>query len=105
MKFRAVLAAITAAMLLAALTVASGGAAADPSPPAAKPTVVLVHGAFSDSSSWNGVIDQLETGGYPVIAVANFAAACIRTRSTSAISGPWRDRSFWPPLLRRVGDE
>jgi len=23
---------------------------------AAKPTVVLVHGAFADSSSWNGVI-------------------------------------------------
>ncbi|WP_433308313.1 alpha/beta fold hydrolase [Micromonospora sp. CA-269861] len=35
------------------------------------PTVVLVHGAFADSSSWNGVIAQLKRQGYPVIAVAN----------------------------------
>ncbi|MDT8759206.1 alpha/beta hydrolase [Sphingomonas psychrotolerans] len=38
---------------------------------AAKPTVVLVHGAFADSSSWNGVIRILERDGYPVIAAAN----------------------------------
>ena len=38
---------------------------------AEKPTVVLVHGAFADSSSWNGVIKQLKREGYPVIAVAN----------------------------------
>jgi hypothetical protein len=25
----------------------------------AKPTVVLVHGAFADGSSWNGVIERL----------------------------------------------
>ncbi|MBV9635906.1 MAG: alpha/beta hydrolase [Methylobacteriaceae bacterium] len=36
-----------------------------------KPTVVLVHGAFADSSSWNGVVKILEGDGYPVIAVAN----------------------------------
>ena len=36
-----------------------------------KPTVVLVHGAFADSSSWNGVIEQLTRDGYPVIAAAN----------------------------------
>jgi pimeloyl-ACP methyl ester carboxylesterase len=36
-----------------------------------KPTVVLVHGAFADSSSWNGVIAPLRKAGYPVIAVAN----------------------------------
>lgn len=39
--------------------------------PAPKPTVVLVHGAFADSSSWNGVISRLRSSGYPVIAVAN----------------------------------
>jgi pimeloyl-ACP methyl ester carboxylesterase len=38
---------------------------------ATKPTVVLVHGAFADSSSWNGVITQLTGDGYPVIGVAN----------------------------------
>lgn len=39
--------------------------------PRAKPTVVLVHGAFADASSWNGVITRLLADGYPVIAVAN----------------------------------
>jgi pimeloyl-ACP methyl ester carboxylesterase len=36
-----------------------------------KPTVVLVHGAFAESSSWNGVIAPLLDDGYPVLAVAN----------------------------------
>jgi len=36
-----------------------------------KPTVVLVHGAFADGSSWNGVIERLQQQGYPVIAPAN----------------------------------
>jgi pimeloyl-ACP methyl ester carboxylesterase len=35
------------------------------------PTVVLVHGAFADSSSWNDVIARLRQDGYPVLAVAN----------------------------------
>jgi pimeloyl-ACP methyl ester carboxylesterase len=37
----------------------------------AVPTVVLVHGAFADSASWNGVIPQLLAMGYPVVAAAN----------------------------------
>lgn len=37
----------------------------------AKPTIVLVHGAFADASSWNGVISILEKDGYPVVAAAN----------------------------------
>ncbi|GAB3197658.1 alpha/beta hydrolase [Geodermatophilus arenarius] len=37
----------------------------------APPTVVLVHGAFADSSSWNGVIARLRRDGHPVIGVAN----------------------------------
>jgi pimeloyl-ACP methyl ester carboxylesterase len=36
----------------------------------AKPTVVLVSGAFEDSSSWSGEITRLEHDGYPVIAPA-----------------------------------
>ena len=36
-----------------------------------KPTIVLVHGAFAESSSWNGVLAQLIPKGYPTIAVAN----------------------------------
>jgi pimeloyl-ACP methyl ester carboxylesterase len=38
---------------------------------AGKPTVVLVHGAFADSSSWSSEIQFLQAKGYPVIAVAN----------------------------------
>ncbi|MEO7202070.1 MAG: alpha/beta hydrolase [Candidatus Tumulicola sp.] len=36
-----------------------------------KPTIVLVHGAFAESSSWNPVIQKLLSDGYNVIAVAN----------------------------------
>src|SRR5687768_10544066 len=35
------------------------------------PTIVLVHGAFAESASWDGVIDPLLDAGHPVIAVAN----------------------------------
>jgi pimeloyl-ACP methyl ester carboxylesterase len=34
-------------------------------------TVVLVHGAFADSSSWAGVIERLQAKGVPVVAAAN----------------------------------
>jgi pimeloyl-ACP methyl ester carboxylesterase len=36
-----------------------------------KPTIVLVHGAMADSSSWNGVIPLLAKNGYNVVAVAD----------------------------------
>lgn len=35
------------------------------------PTVVLVHGAFADSSSWTGVIERLQQKGVEVTAPAN----------------------------------
>ena len=35
------------------------------------PTVVLVHGAFADASSWNGVIERLRAKGISVMAPAN----------------------------------
>jgi pimeloyl-ACP methyl ester carboxylesterase len=37
----------------------------------ALPTVVLVHGAWADASSWDGVITSLRRWGYPVVAAAN----------------------------------
>jgi pimeloyl-ACP methyl ester carboxylesterase len=40
-------------------------------PTGVKPTIVLVHGAFADASSWNGVIKRLQQQGYTVIAPAN----------------------------------
>jgi pimeloyl-ACP methyl ester carboxylesterase len=59
----------------------------------AKPTVVLVHGAWSDSSSWGGVVRRLQDDGYPV----DTAAVPLRGLATDAayladylktISGP-----------------
>jgi pimeloyl-ACP methyl ester carboxylesterase len=38
---------------------------------AGSPTVVLVHGAFADASSWNGVIERLQAKGVEVKAPAN----------------------------------
>jgi pimeloyl-ACP methyl ester carboxylesterase len=34
------------------------------------PTIILVHGAFAESASWNGVIEPLASAGHPVIAAA-----------------------------------
>lgn len=53
--------------ILAGVLLAGTAAAAEPT----KPTIVLVHGAFADSSSWNGVISILQKDGYPVIAAPN----------------------------------
>jgi pimeloyl-ACP methyl ester carboxylesterase len=36
-----------------------------------QPTIVLVHGAFADASSWNGVAELLQKEGYSVVAPAN----------------------------------
>lgn len=52
---------------LAAITLASSAAFAQ----TGKPTIVLVHGAFAESSSWNNVIKILKKDGYPVVAAAN----------------------------------
>lgn len=46
----------------------AAGFAMSPSP---KPTIVLVHGAFAESASWNRVIDKLRRDGYKAVAVAN----------------------------------
>lgn len=52
---------LTAAAVLSPVAVAQS----------AKPTIVLVHGAFAEASSWNGVVAILQKQGYPVVAVAN----------------------------------
>jgi len=58
-----------------------------------RPTIVLVHGAFAESSSWDQVIDRLLDAGHPVIAAANplrglaADAACVSDHLRS-IEGP-----------------
>lgn len=67
-KKRALLAAAVLPLLFAALP--SGAQTADAAA-RTHPTVVLVHGAFADSSSWDGVTARLQADGYRVIGVAN----------------------------------
>jgi pimeloyl-ACP methyl ester carboxylesterase len=58
-----------------------------------RPTIVLVHGAFAESASWDQVIDRLVDAGHSVIAVANplrglaADAACVSDH-LRAIEGP-----------------
>jgi pimeloyl-ACP methyl ester carboxylesterase len=58
-----------------------------------RPTIVLVHGAFAESSSWDQVIDRLQDADHPVVAVANplrglaADAACVSDHVRS-IDGP-----------------
>jgi pimeloyl-ACP methyl ester carboxylesterase len=58
-------------LVLAAAMAASGSATAQPADSQVKPTIVLVHGAFAESSSWNAVIAELNRDGYTAIAAAN----------------------------------
>jgi pimeloyl-ACP methyl ester carboxylesterase len=49
-----------------ALMIAAGTSAQSPAPPPAGVTIVLVHGALIDGSSWRGVYDVLTRDGYRV---------------------------------------
>ena len=70
-------AALTAVLLtlLMASAGTSAGSSTTASPAASvnkpKPTIVLVHGAFADSSGWNAVAARLLNDGYKVIAFSN----------------------------------
>jgi pimeloyl-ACP methyl ester carboxylesterase len=103
MKFtRALVASLVAAAVLAGGGAAlasttdsstASAAAAGSGAPGAKPTVVLVHGAFADSTSWSSEIQFLQAKGYPVIAVANplrgvAADSAYLLSVLEAISGP-----------------
>jgi hypothetical protein len=56
-------------------------------PAPAAPTVVLVHGAFADASSWNGVIKRLQAHGVPVTVPANPLRGTDVTRSLAQRAG------------------
>ncbi|PZG09074.1 hypothetical protein, partial [Nonomuraea aridisoli] len=62
----ALLGATTAPGVAMAASEGSSSAAASP-----KPNIVLVHGAWADSSSWSSVMERLRKDGYPVRAIAN----------------------------------
>ncbi|WP_372171370.1 alpha/beta fold hydrolase [Xanthomonas axonopodis] len=56
--------------LLSALSIFAASPATA-APVQSLPTIVLVHGAFADGSSWSGVIEALQRQGYHVTAVQN----------------------------------
>ena len=73
MRFRIPRVAVTGVAVLALLATAAPVTASATGTPDStpKPTIVLVHGAWADSSSWNPVIERLRRDGYPVRAIAD----------------------------------
>ena len=64
------------------------------------PVVVLVHGAFAESASWNGVVERLQARGSrrspPGTPLRSLAgdAAYVRATSSPASAGRW----CWSPI-------
>jgi pimeloyl-ACP methyl ester carboxylesterase len=90
---------VMTAMLAAPLSAESAAPAKGTKPEqsgkagAPRPTVVLVHGAFADASSWNGVARRLRGQGFAVTAIANplrgvASDARYTARVLDGISGP-----------------
>ena len=90
----AIRAAISLALLAGATSPTwSSPAATVEAASAAKPTIVLVHGAFAESSSWEDVIARLQERNYPVVAAANplrgvHSDASSIARLLDSIAGP-----------------
>lgn len=87
---RGFVAAGVAAAVGAFAFVGTADATADNADRFPKPTIVLEHGAFADSSSWDGVIENLRHAGYPVVAAAN------------PLRGPASDAASLRALLNHV---
>ncbi|MFF8774464.1 alpha/beta fold hydrolase [Kitasatospora sp. NPDC015120] len=60
----------TAAVASAVPAAAAAGRPRGPHERPQAPTVVLIHGAFADASSWNGVVGRLQRQGHRVLAPA-----------------------------------
>jgi pimeloyl-ACP methyl ester carboxylesterase len=59
-----------AAATAAGITLGSA-ASASPGSPTPKPTIVLVHGGYADSSCWNATIGELQNEGYTTLCGSN----------------------------------
>jgi pimeloyl-ACP methyl ester carboxylesterase len=84
---------LVASVLTTSMATSQTNQASPTHPSGPKPTVVLVHGAFADSSGWSDEIRRLQRDGYPVLAPANplrgIALDAAYLRSVLAtISGP-----------------
>jgi pimeloyl-ACP methyl ester carboxylesterase len=79
-RARRITGALAAAALVATLAFVSVDSATANTPARAKPTIVLVHGAWADSSSWAPVTAILQHDGYTVLVAPN----ALRGLSTDA---------------------
>jgi pimeloyl-ACP methyl ester carboxylesterase len=71
-SWRLAVATLLAAMVtLVGLSAAAPASATVSSHSAPKPTIVLVHGAWADGSSWSGEVSRLQRMGYPVLVAPN----------------------------------
>ena len=72
---RLILCAVVIAIVVAVVAISVGGASAMTQnrngTEKSRPTIVLVHGAWADGSSWNGVTSRLQEDGYTVYVLAN----------------------------------
>jgi len=85
--------AVLALVVTMPLGVASAAGRPDIEGTAARPTIVLVHGAWADASGWAAVTERLQDQGYTVIALANPlrgvpSDAAYLTSVLATISGP-----------------
>src|SRR3954447_2387737 len=62
---------VGAAALAAVCLILTTACSPAPGRTSAKPTIVLVHGAFADASGFGAVADRLQRRGYTVICPAN----------------------------------
>lgn len=82
-----------AALVMLALLATAAAMTVSPASAKPLPTIVLVHGAFADATSWDGVAANLRGRGYPVVVPDNplrgpaFDAAAIE-KTLAGISGP-----------------
>jgi pimeloyl-ACP methyl ester carboxylesterase len=91
----AAVAALAALAVALPATLASASSTDSPASGAAKPTVVLEHGAWADASSWSKVTTRLQNDGYTVLAPPNplrgiaadaaYLAAFINQRTTGPV--------------------
>jgi pimeloyl-ACP methyl ester carboxylesterase len=85
---------LATAIALMALPVASAAAGDQAQkPPPAKPSVVLVHGAWADSGSWDAVTQRLQRAGYTVYVPPNPLRGLVADTETisdflGTLSGP-----------------
>ncbi|MEV0033977.1 alpha/beta hydrolase [Nocardia sp. NPDC050793] len=99
--------------LLAAVSLATASAAATTPATAApsKPTIVLVHGAFADATSWDGVAAELRADGYRVVVPDNplrgpCSDAAVIEQTLAGIDGPivLAGHSYGGAVITNVSD-